>query len=63
MDELNQRMNIKQIVEDKINGFDVAKLEKLVMYAAGKELKAIEIVGGVLGLVIGLAEGVLVQVI
>lgn len=63
IEKINQRVNIKKIVEDKINGFELSKVEELALYAAGRELRGIEIVGGVLGFVIGLVEGILVQVI
>ncbi|MDI6600292.1 MAG: DUF445 family protein [Thermoanaerobacteraceae bacterium] len=63
IEQLTERVNIKKIVEDKINGFELSKVEELALYAAGKELRGIEIIGGILGLVIGLVEGILVQVI
>lgn len=63
IEQINQKVDIKRIVENKINGFELSKVEELALYAAGKELRGIEIIGGVLGFAIGLVEGILVQVI
>ena len=44
------------VVEEKVAAFPVQKLESLVLQVAAKELRAIEILGGVLGIVIGLGQ-------
>lgn len=49
-------MPIKQMVTDKINALDVLSFEKLVVAIVKKELRHIEVVGLLLGLLIGLAQ-------
>lgn len=46
--------NIKGIVEQKINDFELPELEKLIMSITQKELYALVALGGVLGLVMGM---------
>ncbi|MBQ0059168.1 MAG: DUF445 family protein [Lachnospiraceae bacterium] len=48
------KLDVGQIVENKINEFDTAFLEKLIMEIASKELHALVWLGGVLGAIIGL---------
>ena len=55
-DYLTTEIQIKQIVEDKINQFDLDELEDLVRGVASTELRFIEILGGVLGFIIGLVK-------
>jgi len=54
------RIKLGNMVEDKINAFDLAKLEEIIISISKKELKHIEVLGGVLGLLIGLIQGVIV---
>lgn len=51
-----QRLDVSAIVEDKINEFDNAYLEKLIMDIARKELNSLVWIGGLLGMVIGFAN-------
>lgn len=46
--------NISKIVEDKVNSFDVAFAEELILEIANKELKAITWLGALLGGILGL---------
>lgn len=48
--------SLGELVEQRIMGFPLDRLEKLVIKVASRELKHIEILGGVLGLVIGLFQ-------
>lgn len=48
-----QRLDVAAIVEEKINEFDAAYLEKLIMGIARKELNALVWMGGLLGMLIG----------
>lgn len=50
---------IKQIVEDKIMSLDLNKLEEMVIRLAKEELKHIEVIGGVLGFIIGTVQGLI----
>jgi uncharacterized membrane protein YheB (UPF0754 family) len=49
-------MPIKQMVTDKINALDITEFEQLVIGIVKRELRHIEVVGLVLGLVIGVAQ-------
>ncbi|MBD3420119.1 MAG: DUF445 family protein [Chitinivibrionales bacterium] len=53
---VESKMDFKEIVQDKIEGFDLLKLENIIYGIAKRELKAIEILGGVLGFVIGIIQ-------
>ena len=53
---LNEEVNIQQMVEDKINAFDLDELEKMIRGVTSNELTFIEILGGVLGFIIGLLQ-------
>ncbi|SDK74809.1 DUF445 domain-containing protein [Natronincola ferrireducens] len=53
-------IQLSTMIEEKINEFPMDKLEQVVLDIAKKELKHIEILGGVLGFVIGLLQGILI---
>ena len=53
---VEEKINFRKIIEDKINGFDLSKLEKIINKIAAKELKAIELMGGLLGFVVGIVQ-------
>ncbi len=53
------RINIREIVEEKLNSLDLMELESLILEIMGRELKYIEVLGGVLGLLIGIMQGLL----
>lgn len=55
-----ENVNIQEIVEEKINELDLEQLEDIIIKVAKKELKHIEILGLVLGSVIGILQGILV---
>lgn len=57
-EQLTSSLHIKQIIEDKIKNFDLDTIETLIRRIANKELKAIEILGGVLGFVVGAIEAI-----
>ena len=54
--KLEHKLNFQQIVQQKIEAFDLAKLEEIIYHISAKELKTIELLGGVLGFVVGLAQ-------
>ncbi len=54
MDSLEERLDFQHIVEEKIEGFDLGTFEDLILRIASRELRAIEILGGVLGFFIGI---------
>ncbi len=53
---LDENLSMGAIVEEKILAFDMHKLEEIVLNVAKKELVAIEILGAILGFVVGLVQ-------
>ena len=53
---VSRTLDLRNLIEEKILSFSVRKLEGIVMHVATHELRSIEILGGVLGLLIGLAQ-------
>jgi uncharacterized membrane protein YheB (UPF0754 family) len=58
---VTKNLDVHQIVEEKVAGFSSDKLEEILMTIMKKELRFIELVGAVLGFLIGLVQVVLVQ--
>ncbi len=56
MDEARHWLDFQKIVQEKIERFELEKLETIVYTIASRELKAIEILGGVLGFIIGIVQ-------
>lgn len=54
--EMEARIPIRALVEARIAEFDLPKLEKIVEEIAGKEFRAIEILGAVLGFLVGVIQ-------
>ena len=52
-EELPKRIDIGKIITDKINAFEVAQLEDLLMQVMKNELQAVINLGAVLGAIIG----------
>jgi uncharacterized membrane protein YheB (UPF0754 family) len=57
---LESGLDVERLVAEKVAAFPVEKLETLVLSVAGKELRAIEIWGGVLGFCVGLGQVLLI---
>lgn len=53
---LSNEIQVSKIVEDKVNAFDLDQLEEMIRGVSSPELRAIEILGGVLGLIIGIIQ-------
>ena len=53
---LSKGLDVPQLVEDKVAAFEILKLEKLILEVANRELRSIVVLGGVLGVLIGLAQ-------
>jgi len=53
---LQKGLDVPDLVERKVAGFAIEKLEALILDVASKELRAIEVLGGVLGVLIGFAQ-------
>jgi uncharacterized membrane protein YheB (UPF0754 family) len=58
-----RELNLSQMIEDKINQFDLGKLEGIILSVAARELKHIEYLGAVIGFVIGLIQAFVVYIV
>ncbi|HWQ76311.1 MAG TPA: DUF445 family protein [Syntrophomonas sp.] len=57
---LTNEIHISQIVENKINALDLKQLEDMIKGISAPELTFIEVLGGVMGFMIGLVQVVIV---
>lgn len=55
-----EKIDIAELVEEKIMNFELEKLEEIILNIANKELKHIEYLGGVIGFLIGIVQGVII---
>ncbi len=53
---LEDGLDVRDLVAEKVAAFPVEKLESLVLQVAAKELRGIEVLGGVLGIIIGVGQ-------
>ena len=58
---LGRELDVKGKVRERILAFELDQMEQLVLRVARKELRHIEILGGFLGLIVGLAQAGLLQ--
>jgi uncharacterized membrane protein YheB (UPF0754 family) len=58
-----RNLNVRKMVEEKINSFDLAQIERMIYEISSRELKAIEYLGGILGFIIGLIQAILISFI
>lgn len=56
---LRDGIDVHAVVEEKVAAFEVGRLEALILEVASRELRAIEVLGGVLGLAVGLVQAVI----
>lgn len=54
--EVEKHLEIKRIIEQKIQSFNLERLEKMILEASSKEFTVIEYLGGVLGFVVGILQ-------
>ena len=54
--KIEDKLNIEEIVTNKVNQFSDEKLEQLLLDITAKEFTFIEIIGGVLGFLIGIIQ-------
>ena len=59
--KIKDKVNIQKIVEEKIKALDLIELEAIIIKVAKKELKHIEVLGFVLGALIGLVQAVVLN--
>ena len=55
----NNRINVKEMIESKINELDLYELEIIILQIVKNELKHIEILGLILGFFIGIVQGII----
>ena len=60
---LDEHLDMGAIVEEKILSFEMNKLEAIVLEVARKELVAIEVLGAVLGFIVGLIQLAVLQLV
>lgn len=58
---LNEQVDIKKLVTEKVAGFSTEKFEDVLNHILSKELRFIELIGAIVGFVIGLAEVVIIE--
>ena len=59
IDKAHQRINIQEIVENKVNELDLIELENIILSVANNELKHIELLGLILGFLIGIVQDII----
>ena len=57
--EIENSLPIAKLIEEKVNQLDFRELERIVIAIAQRELKHIEVLGGILGFIIGLIQGII----
>jgi uncharacterized membrane protein YheB (UPF0754 family) len=55
-EKVEGKLDFKEIVRNKIEEYDFIKLEQLIYKIASRELRSIEILGGILGLIVGIVQ-------
>jgi uncharacterized membrane protein YheB (UPF0754 family) len=55
-EKLEGEFTLASIIENKLNTLNLEQLEAIVVQIAGRELRHIEIIGGILGFLIGLCQ-------
>jgi len=58
---LGGRLDVRRLVEDRVNSFDPEVLERLALEIARRELRWIELLGGVIGAAVGTVQWVLMS--
>jgi len=60
VEKAHLHVKLETVIEEKINQFELEKIEDIVMQIAKKELRHIEILGGFIGFAIGIFQGLIV---
>lgn len=56
MNKLEGALDLEKMVTEKVKGFSTDKMEEILVQIMSKELRFVEILGGILGLLIGLLQ-------
>lgn len=59
----NKRISVSKMVSDKIEALDLVSFEEIVIGVVKKELRYIELLGAVLGFIIGILQGIVLLLI
>jgi uncharacterized membrane protein YheB (UPF0754 family) len=62
MDNIEERFNVEEIISQRVAALQPEKLEELIMKLLNKEFRFIELVGAILGFVIGWLQVLMVVV-
>ena len=60
LENLEDKLDLESHVSEKIKAFDLVELERIILDLAKKELRHIEVLGGVIGLLIGIIQGFII---
>lgn len=60
-EDLKELLNVRDVVEEKVSSFSSDKLEEIVFSIMQKEFKFIELIGAVLGFLVGLVQVAILQ--
>ena len=58
---ITREIEVKKIVEEKVNDFNLDEMEAMIKGVSSPELRFIEILGGILGFIIGLIQDVIIM--
>lgn len=61
--DIKNSFAISQLVEERLNSYPIEDIERIIVSVAARELKHIEILGGVLGFIVGLLQFVVIQLL
>ncbi len=53
-------IQLSKMIEDRINKFEMGELERIAVKVVKTELRHIEILGGILGFIIGIFQGIII---
>lgn len=59
---ITREIKVRKIVEDKVNDFNLDEMEAMIKGVSSPELRFIEILGGVLGFIIGLIQDMILMI-
>ncbi|WP_445478401.1 DUF445 domain-containing protein [Lysinibacillus irui] len=63
LEDVLKRLNLQEVVREQVDSFPVEKLEELVLGISKREFKMITVLGAVLGGLIGIVQGLIVNFI
>lgn len=58
--DVKNQVSLQELVQEKIEGFEIKDLENMLVRIVNRELRHIELLGGILGFIIGLIQVIFV---